>query len=143
MFDYPKRNCAVQFNCTFHNRHQGTNTFILGRDATIEVESAWCRLYEAEWKPESSQMLSEARKQATASGLDPELASAPPIYSLKKGEMVVSSHMQDFIDCVRSRQTPRCGIDRAFAEAVTIVMSVESYFKERKVKWDPVNEVII
>jgi hypothetical protein len=62
---------------------------------------------------------------------------------MKRGELQVSNHVQNWIDCVRSGETPRCGIDRAYDEAVTIVMSVESYFKERKVKWDPVNEVII
>jgi hypothetical protein len=62
---------------------------------------------------------------------------------MKRGELQVTNHIQNWIDCVRSRETPRCGIDRAFDEAVTIVMSVESYFKERKVKWDPVNEVIV
>jgi hypothetical protein len=51
--------------------------------------------------------------------------------------------MRDWIDCIRSRGVPRCGVDRAFDEAVVIVMAVESYFKERKVKWDPVNEVIV
>jgi len=47
------------------------------------------------------------------------------------------------IDSIRSGQVPRCGMDRAFEEGVTIVMSVESFFKERKVKWDPVNETIV
>jgi hypothetical protein len=61
----------------------------------------------------------------------------------KKGDLEVTSHMRDWVDCIRSRQTPRCGIDRAYDEAVVIVMAVESYFKERKVKWDPVNEVIV
>jgi hypothetical protein len=51
--------------------------------------------------------------------------------------------MRNWIECIRSRQTPRCGIDRAWEEAVTIVMSVDSYRKERKVKWDPVNEEVI
>jgi hypothetical protein len=51
--------------------------------------------------------------------------------------------MRNWIECIRSRQTPRCGIDRAWEEAVTIVMSVDSYRKERKVKWDPVNEQIV
>ena len=51
--------------------------------------------------------------------------------------------MRDFIDCLRSGQTPRCGMDRAWEEAVTVVMSVESFFKERKVKWDAVKELIV
>ena len=58
-------------------------------------------------------------------------------------ELEVSSHMRNFIDCIRSGETPRCGIDRAFEEAVTVVMSVEAYRKERKVRWDAVKEQIV
>lgn len=142
-FEYPKRDLSVQFGCTFHNRHQGTNTYILGRDGSIEVGGSHCRFYEAEWKPESMQKMAQARRAAIAAGLDAEAATLPPSYVFKPGDLQVTSHMRDWVDCIRSRQVPRCGIDRAFEEAVVIVMSVESYFKERKVKWDPVNEVIV
>jgi len=125
MFEYPKKELNITFACTFHNRHQGTNTYILGRDASLEVNTGWCRLYGAEWKPENS-------KKAGA-----------PDYEMKRGELEVSNHIRNFIDCVRSGETPRCGIDRAWEEVVTVIMSVESYFKERKVKWDPVNEQIV
>ncbi len=143
MFDYPKQELAVSFNCTFHNRHQGTNTFILGRDGSVEVETVWCKLYDAEWKPGYQPKLKEARERYQGAGLDPLLAEVPPVYAMKRGEIEVTSHMQNWIDCVRSRQTPRCGIDRAWQEAVAIVMSVDSFRKERKVKWDPVNEEVI
>ena len=143
MFDYPKRELAVSFNCTFHNRHQGTNTYILGREGSVEVETRWCNLYEAEWKPEYGEKLRRARQQAVAAGLDPERAEVPPVYSMKKGELQVTDHMRNWIDSIRSRQQPRCGIERAWQEAVAIVMSVDSYRKERKVKWDPVNEEVI
>ena len=143
MFEYPKKDFAIQFNCTFHSRHQGTNTYILGRDGSLEVGGSHCRLYDAEWKPESMAVMSKLRREAAAAGRDPESVTLPPSYTMKRGELEVTNHVQNWIDCVRSGDTPRCGIDRAFDEAVTIVMSVESYFKERKVKWDPVNEVII
>jgi predicted dehydrogenase len=143
MFDYPKRDLSVQFNCTFHNRHQGTNTYILGRDGSIEVGGGHCRLYEAEWTPDNNAKVARLRREALAAGRDPEEVTLPPVYTMKRGELKVTNHVQNWIDCVRSRETPRCGMDRAFDEAVTIVMSVESFFKERKVKWDPVNEVIV
>jgi hypothetical protein len=66
-----------------------------------------------------------------------------PDYNFKAGELKVSSHQQDWIDCIRSGRVPRCGMDRAWEEAVTIVMAVEAYLKERTVKWDPVNEQIV
>ena len=51
--------------------------------------------------------------------------------------------MQDFLGCVRSRALPRCHVDRAFEEAVALLMSVEAYRQERKVRWDPVREAIV
>lgn len=145
LFEYPKKQMNVGFACTFHNRHHGTNTYIFGRDATIEVASNYCRLYGAEWKPDYRDKLTAARRKAEQAGIDPTLAEAlvQPDYSWKKGEFELTTHQRDWIDCIRSGQTPRCGMDRAFEEAVTIVMSVESYFKERKVKWDPVNEQVV
>ena len=143
LFDYPKKETAVTFACSFHNVHHGTNTYIFGRDGTLEVHDRFCRVYGAEWKPEYQQKLSAARKAAAAAGREPSEAVVAPDYAMKKGELEVTSHMRDFIDCVRSGQTPRCGIDRAWEEAVTVVMSVESFFKERKVKWDAVKELIV
>ena len=143
LFDYPKKQFACTFACTFHTRHHGTNTFIFGRDATIEVASEHCRLYDAEWKPGYAKQLAEARKKYEAAGLDPRLALPDPEYNFKRRDLEVTSHQRDWIDCIRSGQVPRCGMDRAFEEGVTIVMSVESYFKERKVKWDPVSEQIV
>lgn len=145
LFEYPKKQLNVTFACTFHNRHHGTNTYILGRDASIEVGERHCRLYAAEWTPEGAARVQAARKKAEQWGLDPELAHflAEPEYRWKPGENPVSSHMRNWIDSIRGLDQPRCGMDRAWEEAVTIVMSVESYFRERKVKWEPVNEQIV
>ena len=51
--------------------------------------------------------------------------------------------MQNFVDCVRSRELPRCHVDRAFEEAVTLLMSLEAYRRDAKVRWDPVKEEIV
>jgi predicted dehydrogenase len=53
------------------------------------------------------------------------------------------SHMQDFFDCVRSRQKTKCDEDEAFIEAVTFIMSIEALTKERKVRWDRAKEEIV
>jgi len=51
--------------------------------------------------------------------------------------------MQNFINCVRSREKPRCHIDVAFEEAVTAIMSVIAYKEKRQVTWDPVRQEVI
>jgi len=145
MFNYPKKEMGLTFACSFHNDHHGTNTYILGREATIEVAEGHCRLYSAEWKPDYKAKLAAGRRRAEQLGLDSSLGSAliDPEYTWKRGENEASNHQRNWIDSIRGLSQPRCGMDRAWEEAVTIVMSVEAYFKERKVKWDPVNEQIV
>jgi hypothetical protein len=75
--------------------------------------------------------------------LSPNDAVVPPKYSMKPGELKVNSHMENFLDCVRSRDVPRCGIDRAFEEAVALLMSLEAYRRGRKVRWDLAREAIV
>ena len=98
------------------------------------MHTNWCRVYEGEWKPKFAKEIWELEKNGK---------TPPPVYSMKPGELEVSSHMRNFIDCIRSSETPRCGIQRAWEEAVTVVMSVEAYRQERKVRWDPVHERIV
>jgi predicted dehydrogenase len=53
------------------------------------------------------------------------------------------NHMVDFFNCVRSRGTPKCPTDEAFIETATYLMSVESYRRNRQVRWDAVKEEIV
>ncbi len=137
LMDYPGRQLAITFNCYFHNNHVGEVAQYLGRDGTIEVSPRFCRFYGAEWKPENQQRLREFFKTSGGVG------APPPDYAMKRGELEVTSHWQDLIDSVRSRQRPRCHEDRAFEEAATVVMSVESHRRQQRVRWDPVKEEIV
>jgi len=46
------------------------------------------------------------------------------------------AHMQNFLDCVRSRQKPVLDVDTAFRAQVTISMSVQAYREGRVLYWD-------
>ena len=149
-YDYPKQDLAVTFACSFHNRRVGEIIQFLGRDMTLETSSDFCRTYSAEWKPDyydkvmaARKVSAEARKAAQQLGLKPLETEVPPDYVYHEGELQVSSHMQNFFDCVRSKERPRCHVDRAFEEAVALLMSLESYRRETKVKWDPAREEIV
>ncbi len=150
LFDYPKQDLAVTFACTFHNTHPGEMAQYLGRDMTLEVSPEFCRTFGAEWKPDhydkmmaARKVSAEARKVTQQLGLKPLETTVPPDYDYHEGQLQVSSHMQNFIDCVRSRELPRCHVDRAFEEAVALLMSVEAFKREKKVKWDPASEEIV
>ncbi|HVO13282.1 MAG TPA: Gfo/Idh/MocA family oxidoreductase [Vicinamibacteria bacterium] len=150
LFDYPQKDLAVTFACSFHNRHVGELIQFLGRDLTLECGSEFCRTYTPDWKPGGYERLmaarslaDETRKAAKQMGVPAPPPTVVPDYSYHEGEMRVSSHMENFLDCVRSRELPRCHVDRAFQEAVTLLMSVESYRRETKVRWDPAKEEIV
>jgi hypothetical protein len=142
-YDYPRKEMAVTFACSFHNRHAGEVAQFLGREMTLEVSPRFCRTYSAEWKPEYRDKTRQLQDKASQAGLAPEEIVVPPEYSMKRDELSVSTHMANFIECMRSRETPRCCVDRAFQEAVALLMSVEAFRRERKVKWDAAKEEIL
>ncbi|MCX7010809.1 MAG: Gfo/Idh/MocA family oxidoreductase [Kiritimatiellaeota bacterium] len=53
------------------------------------------------------------------------------------------SHMQDFINCVRSRGTPKCSTEEAFIETATYLMSIAAFEQQRTVRWDAAKEEIV
>ncbi len=53
------------------------------------------------------------------------------------------NHMLDWIQCIRSRGTPKCAADEAFIETATYLMSVEAHHRQRMVRWDPATEEIM
>lgn len=150
LFDYPKQELAVSFACSFHNRHVGELIQFLGRDMTLEASSEFCRTYVGEWRPEYTDKVMAGRELAAvvreaAKKLNQAAppAAVGPDYAFRQGELLVTSHMEDFIDCVRNGGLPRCHVDRAFEEAVALIMSVEAYRRDAKVRWDPVKEEIV
>jgi predicted dehydrogenase len=150
LFDYPKKDLAVTFACSFHNRHVGELIQVLGRDLTLECAHEFCRTFTPDWKPEhyekmmaARKLAAETRKAAQQLGVPAPITEVAPDYNFREGELKISSHMQNFFDCVRSRELPRCHVDRAFEEAVALIMSVEAYRREAKVRWDPVKEEIM
>lgn len=53
------------------------------------------------------------------------------------------NHMMDWVNCIRSRGTPKCSTDEAFIETATFLMSLVSQREQRLVRWDPAREEIV
>ncbi|MGO8785971.1 MAG: Gfo/Idh/MocA family protein [Terriglobia bacterium] len=53
------------------------------------------------------------------------------------------AHMQNFFDCVRSRQKPNCPFELGYRSAIACQMSIASYHKKRTVRWDAKTEDIV
>lgn len=54
-----------------------------------------------------------------------------------------TQHMQNFFDCVRSRNEPNCPFEIGFRSAIVCQMAVRSYRQGRPVKWDEKREDIV
>ena len=52
-------------------------------------------------------------------------------------------HMQNFLDCVRSRKTPDCPFEIGYRSAIACQMAVASYRQGREVRWDAEAEQIV
>lgn len=142
-FEYPSKDVAFTFSSTTANIYNFRYVQILGHEKTLVVNDMYCRLYDAEWKPGHAERLKAAQIDAAKIGMQPLDANIRPEYSMKPGEVKISSHMENLFDCIRTGEKPRCGVDRAFEEAVAICMSVESYRRRRTVRWDAAREEIV
>ena len=53
------------------------------------------------------------------------------------------NHMVDWVNCIRSRGTPKCSTDEAFVETATFLMSLVSQQQRRMVRWDTARVEIV
>jgi len=53
------------------------------------------------------------------------------------------NHMEDWLNCVRTRGTPKCSTDEAFIETATFLMSLKAQQERRMVRWDAAREEIV
>lgn len=53
------------------------------------------------------------------------------------------NHMVDWVNCIRTRGTPKCSTDEAFIETATFLMSLKAQQERHMVRWDAVREEIV
>ena len=52
-------------------------------------------------------------------------------------------HMQNFLECVRTREEPACSGRTAYATMVVIALAIESYRTQKAMRFDPVREELL
>lgn len=53
------------------------------------------------------------------------------------------NHVVDWVNCIRSRGTPKCSADEAFIETATFLMSLKAQQERRLVRWDAARQKIV
>ncbi len=102
----------------FGNSQLGVTEDVLGTDGTISKGQQIRYTPQKVNRPEGTEMVGQTR--------------TPP-----------NAHMQNFLDCIRTGQTPNCPFDVGFRTSIACRMTVESYRQGRTIKWDPVKEELV
>ncbi|MBI3694667.1 MAG: Gfo/Idh/MocA family oxidoreductase [Acidobacteria bacterium] len=100
----------------FGNSHLGSTEEILGTDGTITKHRQVRYTPEKVNQPQGTEFVGSSR-----------------------GE----SHMQNFIDCVRSGKEPNCPFEVGFRTSIACRMAVDSYLQGRTLQWDEKREAIV
>ena len=138
IYEFKEAGRTVTFDSTMNTAAQGQTPEFRGKDALMRFNTIAQSVsdFEVYVEPDIEKWAARIEKG--------EIEPRKPFlkYDPKKGPEL-PSHMQDFFNCVRSRQKTRCNEDEAFIEAATLILSVESYKQERKVRWDRAKEEIV
>ncbi len=112
--DFPK-DIVVTWQSTFSNKHYDMANRILGSDGTLEYHFEEPIQY---W-PEKVNRDAEAKKGASRN----------------------QNHMQNWIDCVRSRATPNAPPDIGYRSAIAVHMANLSYRNKKRITFEEAREL--
>jgi len=154
IYDYPDKGLAIIFYSTFSNSSFGIETGmqICGDNATFlgrgEGGGSGFSVF---LEPYGERNLEILDKLAAEKGIKQEKDSRGrkrrvpfPVYDFSREEgLYFTSHMENFIDCVRTRERTRCNEDDGFEVSVTSIMSVIAANEKRQVTWDPVRQEVV
>jgi predicted dehydrogenase len=104
-FDFP--DLVVTWQSTFSNKHYELGDRLLGSDGTIEHHLEEPAQY---WPEKVNRPMGEAVRGATAEG----------------------SHMQNWIDCIRSRKQPNAPVELGYRSAIAVHMANLSYRNKKR-----------
>jgi predicted dehydrogenase len=118
--EYPG-DIVVNWQSTFSNSRYGLGEHILGSDGTIEHVAG------------EQDMVSGKSKEATR--YFPEKMNNKSGAAMV-GETPDQNHMQNFIDCVKSRKTPNATVEIGYRSAVAAHMANLAYLRKDRLTWE-------
>jgi predicted dehydrogenase len=128
---FEDKDCTVLFEGCMNSRRSQTPEYI-GREGRMIFSDIGQNANLFEIYP-------DARAHEIAARPQPQ----PELFFKPGKEHRRPDHMEDFLNCVRTREKPRCDEDEAFIETAVIAMSMESFREKRQVRWDAAKEEIV
>lgn len=125
-YEFEKLGRTVTFTGSMNSGQTKQPVEICGRDATLRFDDIAHNVTQFQILPETHNTRSNLPK-----GYDGKKTPEQP------------NHIEDWVNCIRTRGTPKCSTDEAFIETATFLMSLISFQQRRVVRWDPVKEEIV
>jgi predicted dehydrogenase len=159
VFEYPDHDMTLIYSANLANSHSRGRVF-MGHDATMKLGNDISVTPDGNSTRFKKQLeegiISSSEPMITMnpnSGKVDAVTSATEKYYTSRGLTntyingkqidVTHLHVKEWIDCIRSGETPTANIERAFEEGATILMAQKSYLEKRQVEWDPINKKIV
>jgi predicted dehydrogenase len=117
------------WNSGFGSSYYGADEVVLGSEGAVFRDQ---RHHSVSYVPK------RARREAVAAA-----GEKPVSADIVGGGNETDLHMQNFMDCVRSRKTPNCPFEIGYRSAIACQMAVASYRQGRQVHWDAEAEQIV
>lgn len=159
VFEFPKRDLSLIYSATLSSQ-TSRGTKIMGHDAYMELGRNMV-IYP---DPRSTKYAEKIKAKimnpklpiysfipgiksvdATTSATALYFAERGLLNTYRNGKEVDTTHLhlKEWIECIRTGETPSCNIDQGFEEAITAHMGTLAYKNNKKVFWDEENEKII
>jgi predicted dehydrogenase len=139
LLEYPK-GFLVSYSTSFGNDSPSFTRY-MGKKATlINIGGEGSPRYQlVEESGNADDNSGSQKKRAEKYILLPAETSLPPtqIDDLSLG------HMANWLECMRSRQQPRCTVENGFAHSVACMMATQAYWSGKKVYWETTTETIL
>ncbi len=117
------------WNSGFGSSYYDGDEFVLGTEGTVARNDA-----AVTYIPSKSGHGAEAARASS---------EGPGTADIVGGGDETELHMQNFMDCVRSRKEPDCPFEVGFRSAIACQMAVASYRQRREVRWDADTDQIV
>ncbi|HQB28548.1 MAG TPA: Gfo/Idh/MocA family oxidoreductase, partial [Paludibacter sp.] len=156
-FEFPDRNMSFLYSATLASQFNRPRK-IMGTDATIELGSSLNVTIDGasqRYKDKIEQGVIKPGepfyRYASGKSID-ALSSATEMYFAERGLLfsyvegkrynTTFLHLREWLECIRQKKQPSCGIEEAFAEAITAHMGTRAYLEGRTMYWDKDKQII-
>ncbi len=141
VFDYPQRGLSIVYSSVAMSSHYGSGIQIMGKDAALDLSrtevNVFAEGYSTRYRDEIDGL---KEKHGGESGIQRQVPIATYRPEVDPGE---TSHVGNWLRAIREGSPTRSNIDTAWDEIATVLMSVESYRRGCRMRWDREREDIV